>query len=391
MARTRLPDAVPDRVDGGDAAARLAAEAELIARAVHDPRAFSLLYRNYLDIAHNVIVDTHRARRSHQPLDAAAQMLDPTPSPEDLALDGEGSQAVQTLLARLTPDQARVVELRLAGLSEVEIALLAGGALAQGSPPPADATPGAVIAAYDGQDAYSAPRPVDSDPQIAPLEGMLADRPSYPSAEAAVAGAAAAVLTDLLPDAAPRRFRELAEEANPAPILPTKPSVIPTSAGPSCRPRIRQQSATANIIANSSPLARIEPTRQGWPVEQAHGQEVDMGKLQNGAIALVVSAAMLSGGMLGASAQEDEGPHEDESPVAAGTLDDGQSLLPQAGITLEAAVQAAQGAASGTLGEVDLEYLGGKLVFNVDVGNQDVKVDAASGEVLSVDADDEGE
>jgi len=116
-----------------------------------------------------------------------------------------------------------------------------------------------------------------------------------------------------------------------------------------------------------------------------------MDKVHSGVLATVLGVVLLGGGVLGASAQEDEGPNEDEREVAAGTLDDGASLLPQAAITLEEAIQAAQGAASGELGEVDLEYLGGMLVFNVDIGNQDVKVDAASGDVLAVDADDEDE
>ena len=73
--------------------------------------------------------------------------------------------------------------------------------------------------------------------------------------------------------------------------------------------------------------------------------------------------------------------------MAAGTLDDGQSLLPQAGIS-SMRRSAAQGAASGAVGEVDLEYVGDRLVFNVDIGDQDVKVDASSGAVLSVDMDD---
>jgi uncharacterized membrane protein YkoI len=146
-----------------------------------------------------------------------------------------------------------------------------------------------------------------------------------------------------------------------------------------------------DLIGTSWPLTRVEEARQGRPGEEAQGQEVDMGTLRNGALAFMVSAAMLGGGVLGVSAQEDEGPNDDESPVAAGTIDDGQSLLPRAGITLEAAIQAAQGAASGELGEVDLEYVAGVLVFNVDIGNQDVKVDAATGEVLAVDADDEGD
>ena len=113
-----------------------------------------------------------------------------------------------------------------------------------------------------------------------------------------------------------------------------------------------------------------------------------MGKFLHGVIALTVGAAMLSGGALGASAQDDEGAGDVETPVAAGTLDDGQSLLPRAGISLDAAIVAAQGAASGAVGEVDLEYVDDRLVFNVDIGDQDVKVDASSGAVLSVDVDD---
>lgn len=108
----------------------------------------------------------------------------------------------------------------------------------------------------------------------------------------------------------------------------------------------------------------------------------------HGVIALSVGATMLSTGALGVSAQDDEGASEVESPVAAGTLDDGQSLLPLAGISLDAAVDAARGAASGAVGEVDLEYVGDRLVFNVDIGTHDVKVDANSGAVLLIDPED---
>src|SRR3972149_839801 len=72
-----------------------------------------------------------------------------------------------------------------------------------------------------------------------------------------------------------------------------------------------------------------------------------------------------------------------------GVLDDGKELLPQAGITLAEAIAAAQTAASGPLDEVDLERWQGRLVFNVDVGDSDVKVDAATGEVLAADEDDQ--
>ncbi len=84
------------------------------------------------------------------------------------------------------------------------------------------------------------------------------------------------------------------------------------------------------------------------------------------------------------SLDDDDG----ETPVAAGTLDDGAELLPQAEITLDQAVEAAQTAASGPVGEVDLEDYRGSLVFNVDVGTEDVKVDAKTGKVLGSESDD---
>jgi uncharacterized membrane protein YkoI len=85
----------------------------------------------------------------------------------------------------------------------------------------------------------------------------------------------------------------------------------------------------------------------------------------------------------------DQNAAEDGDATApSGTLDDGKDLLPQAGITLEQAVAAAQSAASGMVGEVDLEKYDGKLVFNVDVGDKDVKVDASNGTVLTADSND---
>ncbi|MCW3013370.1 MAG: hypothetical protein JWO02_462 [Solirubrobacterales bacterium] len=78
------------------------------------------------------------------------------------------------------------------------------------------------------------------------------------------------------------------------------------------------------------------------------------------------------------------------SSAAAGgsRLDDGKELLAEATITEQQAITAAQGAAKGDLNEVDLEQYSGRLVFNVDVGSHDVKVDAGSGQVLAVSQDD---
>lgn len=69
-------------------------------------------------------------------------------------------------------------------------------------------------------------------------------------------------------------------------------------------------------------------------------------------------------------------------------LDDGKALLPQAKITEEQAIAAAQKVVPGDLNEVDLEQYDGRLAFNVDVGSHDVKVDASSGEVLASPLDD---
>jgi hypothetical protein len=63
-------------------------------------------------------------------------------------------------------------------------------------------------------------------------------------------------------------------------------------------------------------------------------------------------------------------------------LDDGKALLPQAKVSEQRAIVAAQTAASGDLNEIDLEHFAGRLVWNVDVGSHDVKVDARSGEVV---------
>jgi uncharacterized membrane protein YkoI len=115
----------------------------------------------------------------------------------------------------------------------------------------------------------------------------------------------------------------------------------------------------------------VEVWQQGWLVAEARGQEVKGGKVLRGVIALAIGAAILSSGAFGVSAQDQEGAGDVESAVAAGTLDDGQALLPLTGIGLDAAIRAARGAASGAAGEVDLKHVGDRLVFNVDIGAHD--------------------
>jgi RNA polymerase sigma-70 factor (ECF subfamily) len=146
-------------------------EAGLVAAALADPRAFAPLYRHYLDpvhqycyrrlgsrevaedatslvferaltalpgyrgglfrvwlfaIAHNVITDSYRSTRAHEPLDAAEEMADPAPNPEALALLADEQRLLLAVLPLLPTDQRRVVELRLGGLPATEVALILG-------------------------------------------------------------------------------------------------------------------------------------------------------------------------------------------------------------------------------------------------------------------------
>lgn len=146
-------------------------EADLVERAMTDPRAFAPLYLRYLDpvhqycyrrlgsrevaedatslvferalralpgyrgglfrawlfaIAHNVIVDSYRSTRVHQPLDAADELADPAREPEALALLADEQRLLLAVLPMLPADQRRVVELRLGGLPATEVALVLG-------------------------------------------------------------------------------------------------------------------------------------------------------------------------------------------------------------------------------------------------------------------------
>ncbi len=74
---------------------------------------------------------------------------------------------------------------------------------------------------------------------------------------------------------------------------------------------------------------------------------------------------------------------DDGHYVQPGSLDDGKALLPQTTISLAQAVSAARGAADGALGQVDLERSGDKIVYSVDVGDREVRVDAGDGSIVS--------
>lgn len=79
-------------------------------------------------IAHNVVANSVRYRRRHpvQPLENAQERADLSATPEEAALANESHRIVHELLAQLPIDQRRLVELRLAGLKDAEIANIVG-------------------------------------------------------------------------------------------------------------------------------------------------------------------------------------------------------------------------------------------------------------------------
>ena len=76
---------------------------------------------------------------------------------------------------------------------------------------------------------------------------------------------------------------------------------------------------------------------------------------------------------------------DDDHYAQPGSLDDGKELLPQAKISLADAVAAARLARAGAVGQVDLERNGATVVYMVDVGDREVRVDAADGSVVAID------
>jgi RNA polymerase sigma-70 factor (ECF subfamily) len=84
-------------------------------------------FRSWLfAIAHNTIVDAYRQRRPDTSLDEALARPDPGPGPVEAAESAEDLALLRALLAQLTEDQRSLIELRLAGLSDAEIAVATG-------------------------------------------------------------------------------------------------------------------------------------------------------------------------------------------------------------------------------------------------------------------------
>ena len=56
-------------------------------------------------------------------------MVDAAPTPEEVSLVADQGRSLRAALVHLSPDQRRIVELRLAGLTDHEIAAILGRSL----------------------------------------------------------------------------------------------------------------------------------------------------------------------------------------------------------------------------------------------------------------------
>lgn len=87
------------------------------------PRYQSGSFRGWLyAIARNAITDAWRRQRPTAPLERADLMPAPEDGPEAQAIQAEAAQRLHAALGDLSPDQQRIVRLRLEGLTGPEIA-----------------------------------------------------------------------------------------------------------------------------------------------------------------------------------------------------------------------------------------------------------------------------
>lgn len=95
------------------------------------PRYHDRSFRSWLfAIAHNTVIDGWRTNHGGARLAADVGHMDPAPSPEEVVLTQDAGREVRALLAYLPSDQRHVVELRLAGLTNQEIAETLGRSVA---------------------------------------------------------------------------------------------------------------------------------------------------------------------------------------------------------------------------------------------------------------------
>lgn len=77
-------------------------------------------------IAHNTLVDHYRTRHPAKPLDEVRVLVDHAPSIEEVVLNREESRSLHELMEHLSEQERTLLELRLAGLNDREIAEVTG-------------------------------------------------------------------------------------------------------------------------------------------------------------------------------------------------------------------------------------------------------------------------
>ena len=94
-----------------------------------DARNQSDSFRAWLyGIARNVTASARRTQQRHPtvPIEQATELIDRADSPEDQAFAADELARLRVLLQQLSPDQQELVELRLVGLTSLEIAQVLG-------------------------------------------------------------------------------------------------------------------------------------------------------------------------------------------------------------------------------------------------------------------------
>jgi RNA polymerase sigma-70 factor (ECF subfamily) len=116
----------------GNPEAAADATSRVFARALSAlPRYHDRSFRSWLfTIAHHTVVDAWRTTRVEARLDLTAGRADSGPGPEEVALREDAGREVRALLGQLPSDQRHVVELRLAGLTNQEMAATLGRSVA---------------------------------------------------------------------------------------------------------------------------------------------------------------------------------------------------------------------------------------------------------------------
>jgi RNA polymerase sigma-70 factor (ECF subfamily) len=117
-----------DRQEAEDAASQVFVDAYAGLHRFADRGAEGSFRAWLLTIAHHEVVNRHRYRARHpaSPLAAADDVRDQNPSPEHAAIAAGDMAQVVTLLGQLPARSRGVVELRLAGLTDREIAAVLG-------------------------------------------------------------------------------------------------------------------------------------------------------------------------------------------------------------------------------------------------------------------------